>query len=731
LTIRPRVPPYFGAPLTLASLLLVAWPLAAQERDADERVGLPTIEVRGILPEDATRAPGAMSILTAEELARLRPYTLHDAFDFVAGVRTLDDDAFGRRAGISIRGAPTRRSRKVLLLEDGTPINASTYLDPSAHYTPPMERIERIEVLKANGQILHGPLNNHGVINFRNRGPSLDPTTTAEVALGTQSAGKQHVMHQRTDGRFGSVVSYTRFSADGIFDVEETEYQDFYGALQVDVSDRQDLALSGVFFRERSRYDESNLTPQEFALAPRRKLGRFGQEFNNIAVDYSKFDLTHNLVLGSNWAISSKLFASDLDRPRFTVDPGEYDVAALPELVLVDGDGAFVPGVNGAMISRNRRYRIGGVETRIDYGPFGGTVSHRLQWGARIEQHRFDDRRSIGTVGEVLTASNRGSLTRHEPYQADAHSVFLQDVIAFGDWTVIPGFRAERYTQRKQRVFPSMSPQERYEDSLLLPGVSVLYDGFGAVRLFASVQRGYTPAIARGSSFPLTPEVGVNAQVGARSVPLEGLTLEVAAFHNQLDDTLVQLPFVDPVSGANLFVNEADSKAYGVDLSARFESGSLMNSPFRIVAALAFNQTRATFTKGLSRGKHVPEIPSRAGSLTLGVEHARGWHVSATLSQMSRFFTDPANTRTPILATEDGVPLGAGDTVDLREPVVLGIVPSRTLLSARASYTLAAEHITFWIQGRNLTEREYIADFSNGLRPGPGRALIGGVALRF
>ena len=145
---------------------------------------LPTIDVQEILPPSIDAAPGATAVLTAEEIEKLRPLTLHDTLNFMPGVRTLDDDVFGRRSGIGIRGAPARRSRKVLLMEDGTPINASTYLDPSAHYTPPTERLERVDVLKGNGQILYGPLNNHGIINFRNKRPTLVPETTIEGAVG-------------------------------------------------------------------------------------------------------------------------------------------------------------------------------------------------------------------------------------------------------------------------------------------------------------------------------------------------------------------------------------------------------------------------------------------------------------------------------------------------------------------------------------------------------------------
>src|SRR5690606_14367056 len=417
------------------------------DRAADQT--LTTVGVWVVVPPDPGAAAGAVSALSAGEIEPLRPYTLHDALKFGPGVRTLDDDIFGRRPGSGVRAAPTRRSRQVLLLEDGMPTNAATYLDASGHYTPPTERLDRIEVIKANGQVKNGPLNNQGIINFRNIRGTAQPRTRLEAAFGEQDTSRQHLSHQRTDGDLASAFSYTRMQADGTFDVEDTRYQDFYANADWRMSARHELSASALYFRERSHYDESNLTPQEYAVAPRTKRGRFGQEHNTIAVDYYKFDLIHRYAPGDTFSLSTRAFHTDLDRPRFTVDPGAYVVGDLPDLVLDDGDGAFVPGPagNGQMISRDRHYRGYGLENRAQLRLDGNGAGHMLEWGVRAERQVFDDRRTEGEVGQILTRGDRGALTRDEAYRSWAVSAFVQDEIVAGDWTFVPGVRAERYTQ--------------------------------------------------------------------------------------------------------------------------------------------------------------------------------------------------------------------------------------------------------------------------------------------
>lgn len=695
-----------------ANLLLVA--AAAPAADNDDHAATPrlqALEVRALLLDDIIETPGAASVLSDHDIEAYRPQTLHDALDFVSGVRTIDDDALGRRSGIGVRGAPPRRSRKTLLLEDGTPISASNYLDPSAHYTPPVQRLERVEVLKGAGQIVHGPLNNHGIINFRNKQPTLVPETTVELAGGNRNTFHRHLMHRRTDGDVGTVFAYTGKNADGVFDVEEHQYDDFYGGIRWDVNDRHDLGASVTYFRERSDgYDENNLSPEQFDQNPRgkRRLNE-GREDNNIAVNYWKVDLTHEFQATERLSISSKAFYTDLDRPRFRTSGDPLD------------EGGYMQG-------RDRRYETFGLETRAAFaGVQTGALSHTFEGGLRFERHDFDDRRPVGLEGEKLDAGNRGRLRAVEgedgypddgrliSFKAEAYSGFVQDRMRIGDWAITPGLRVETYEQVKHTRFRPGSDDEGVEESewntLYLPGISLLYQGFGDMEVYAGVHRGYAPAPARSEEFPLTPETGVNAQLGMRGEAFGGVSYDAATFYNRISNTLIR-DDVDEFGDA-LFVNTADSNVYGIDIEGRIDSAAYIPSPYNIFAELAWNYTEATFRKGPLDGNRVPEIPRHAGSFTLGVDHLSGWEVSATASHFGAFYSDIDNTR----------------EIDADS----GRVPSRTLLSARASYRTALQGVdtTFWVQGRNLTDKLYINDVQDGLRPGVGRTVMGGFTARF
>ncbi len=690
-----------------------------------------TVDVREVVPDDVHDTPGAATTLSDDEIVRWRPFSLHDLLVHVPGAMAVDDDVLGRRSGIGVRGAPGRRSRKTLLLEDGTPINASTYLDPSTHYTPPLERLERVDVLRGTGHVLHGPLNNHGIVNFRNKQPTAAPQTVADVAFGTQGVQRRHILHRRTAGPIGVVAAYTGMKGDGAFEVERHAFDDFFGSITGRPGGLHEVQASATYFRERSHYDESNLTPQEFRTAPRDK--REGQQYNRIAVDLIKVDLAHNTHVGPRLALSTKAFVTNLDRPRFAVDLGESPVDLLPRVVPAS---PFVEGVSGEMVGRLRHYRTTGVEHRADWqGPVLFGRAHRLQWGVRGERQALDDQRSRGGPGEVLEESRRGPLVRDIRYRASAASAFIQDVTRAGPVTVTAGVRVEHYTQHRRRLpsvddGPTGRPPDADATTLLLPSVSAHVALGTGTSVFATVGRGYTPAFARtAAGFPLEPETGLNLQIGARSVAIPGIVVEGATFLNRVSQTVVQLPFT--IGDQNIVVNSEDSRTSGLEGAVQVHSAAWTRSRTNAFVRMSGTFVRATFSGGDLIGREVPDVPRHASSVSAGVEHASGWHASLTRAAMGSFVTDLANTRELTLADEDGVPLHGGDTFDLRETVVLGEVPARALWSGRVQIPLRGDGLMLWVEGRNLTNRLYIVDLANGLRPGGRRTLTAGVRVVF
>ena len=133
---------------------------------ADEAIKLDKVEVTGILPEKLEAVPGSFNVIDEKELEARRPFSVTEALNNVPGINVVGEDAFGLGLNIGIRGMDPRRTSRTLLLEDGMPLFLAPYGDPSAHYSTPLDRVSRIEVVKGSGQVLYGPQTVGGMINF-------------------------------------------------------------------------------------------------------------------------------------------------------------------------------------------------------------------------------------------------------------------------------------------------------------------------------------------------------------------------------------------------------------------------------------------------------------------------------------------------------------------------------------------------------------------------------------
>ena len=102
----------------LAAHTVTAAPLPEPDRDSPRK--LARVVVVG--EDDHAKAqPGSASLIDAEEIRSAHVFSVSEALRKVAGIVTRDEEGFGIRPNIGIRGLNPTRSTKVLLMEDGIP----------------------------------------------------------------------------------------------------------------------------------------------------------------------------------------------------------------------------------------------------------------------------------------------------------------------------------------------------------------------------------------------------------------------------------------------------------------------------------------------------------------------------------------------------------------------------------------------------------------------------------
>ncbi len=244
-----------------------------------------------LIPTNLEGFSAAATNVTPEVIREQQPSDLNEALTRVPGVIVINDDANAHHGGIAVRGSPPRRSRKMLIMEDGHTVNLALWLDPSVHYWAPIDRVESIEVLRGT-VITHGPNNNFGAINARNLSPFGPSETVISSAIGftksrggtfrpideveiddgeveiefgdpvsrkssTDVSGRWHTHTRQTLGNVGVVASYTGADVQGNWDTERLRFNDFYGAISWKGSS-SDLVVSSMYAKQRDNYDEQN-----------------------------------------------------------------------------------------------------------------------------------------------------------------------------------------------------------------------------------------------------------------------------------------------------------------------------------------------------------------------------------------------------------------------------------------------------------------------------------------
>jgi Fe(3+) dicitrate transport protein len=439
----------------------------------------PIVPTQGIVPGDLSDFSSAASRVTRQKINEQDPLTTNDILSTIPGVAIVNDDGLGRHGGISIRGTPARRSRKIAVLEDGRFINQSIWLDPSTHYVPPPDRIESVEVLRGT-VITYGPNNNHGVVNFRNIQP-FGPKETVisgqggwvgltggvgeerSVDLDDGDASQWHVHTRQTSGDWGVVLSYSGANAQGAWDTERLRYNDFYGALGWK-GEKSDFTFSTVYFAQRDNYDESNLEGEDEDRPGQVERDFFkdikhckscfnpGSVLNEYNADILLMQGIYNYYVDQDTTVSARVYGQLMDRARFFniegEDPRTADGNSRPIIIDDDGELAAV-AAEGTMEGRYRTFDNIGTELRTEFAnrPFLFGLSQDLQVGVRYEHHEFVDRSFLGNQGQILSGfDSRGLDVWNRDFTADAFSAFVQTDVAVGDrLNVVPGARLETY----------------------------------------------------------------------------------------------------------------------------------------------------------------------------------------------------------------------------------------------------------------------------------------------
>ena len=631
-------------------------------------------------PLDIDEVPGAAHVLVAADLESPAFVfdNVHDFLRLVPGVNVQDEDGFGLRPNIGLRGTGVDRSSKVTLMEDGVLIAPAPYTAPSAYYFPVAGRMEAVEVRKGSSQVRYGPRTIGGAINLVSSSIPDRLTWFMEGAGGENGTLRGHGRIGDSGARLGWLIEAYSLETDGFKELASGaptgfDVADFMGKVRIN-SDRsspwyQQLELKLGYTDEESASTYLGLTDADFAVNP---LHRYpASESDLMKAEHSQIQLRHFWVHGAV-DVTTTAYRNDFSRNWYKLQSvlgtGISEVLDAPDehgtaLAVLRGHGSDPNALR--VRANNRDYFAQGVQSvlglsRGDHAVEVGVRFHRdqedrFQWEDAFEMR--DEGMVLTTPGEPGSQSNRVS-------SADALAFFVQDEIELGRLRVSPGIRFEHidFTRTDYaKDHPARAEPTRVQKNRVdawIPGVGFSYRAAPALNLFWGVHRGFGPQ-GPGADEVTRPESSVNYELGGRWRD-SGLAAQASMFYSDYTNILGRATLATAEDGTGEAYNGGDAVVLGVEASVDYNFAWGRDWDTSLPVRITYTRTRAEFRSAFDSdygpwgeveiGDRLPYLPGHQMSGSIGYDRP-GW--SVTLSTVA---SGAMRTR----AGQEDIPEGEG-----------------------------------------------------------------------
>ncbi len=670
-------------------------------------------------PEAIERIPGSVGLVDAHILENSRAFSSTEVLRKVAGINVRDEEGFGLRPNIGIRGLNPTRSTKVLLLEDGIPLTYAPYGDNASYYHPPIDRFESVEVLKGSGQILYGPQTVGGVINYITPAPPSKRGGSIAITGGNRHYFNGHLRYGDTVGNTGLLFGFTRKQGNGSRENVRSGLNDLNFKSVTTFSHRQAVTFKFNYYGEDSNVGYSGLREDEFRLNPRQN--PFRNDF--FYGDRLGASVTHTFVFSPDIALTTNLYGSYFRRHwwRQSSNSNERPNDASDPLCGGMENLSTTCGNQG----RLRRYIFAGLEPRLLVTKQIFGRRNELEMGFRAH---FEDQERLQKNGDRPT-SRDGVIVENNERQNQAYSGFSQNRFFFGSLTITPGLRIEHI--KYQRTNRLLNVGGRTSLTQIVPGLGASYTPNAKLTVFAGVHRGFAPPRTEdvinnstGGSIDLDPELSWNYEVGLRSNPHPALRMEATFFRMDYENQIVPASLAGGVGST--FTNGGATLHQGFELSGGIDTAPIfkrrynvyLRAAYTFLPAADFKGERFSSVPGFSAvsvtNNRLPYAPKQLLNASIGYSHSRGLDTFLEAVYVSSQFGDDLNRVNPLSSN--------GQT---------GLIPSYTIWNATANYHVEKLRTTVFVTAKNLFDRPYIADRARGLLPGPSRGVQAGVKYKF
>ena len=651
-------------------------------------------------------------IIPEQLVANLSTNNARQVYSRVAGLNIWENDGAGLQLSIGGRGLDPSRTSNFNVRQNGYDISADALGYPESYYTPPVEGLGKIQIVRGAASLQYGTQFG-GVLNFVMKKPA--------------SAKKLELVARQTAGSFGFYNAFTSASGtlkklsyytffqykrgDGWRQNSQFENHTFFANINFDLSANSklgfDLTRMGYLAQQ-----PGGLTDEMFQTDPRqtnRSRNWFDVNWNLLALHFD-----HKLNASSEFNL--RVFGLYANR---------YSLGFRPNRVATVDDNSERDLIKG-------QFRNWGAEARYLKRYSIGNIPAVILVGSRYYQGLNHSMQGVGSTGSgpdfnFVNEDDYITYDYHFPNRNVA--LFTENIFYLGEKiSITPGLRYEHIFTTAEGYYGTIykdlagnvievnrTDEDRdHARKFLLAGIGFGYRPTPFTEIYSNISQNYRSItfsdmrIANPSSVidqNLEDEKGYSLDLGVRSDQTTLVNYDISLFYLNYNNRIGEVQSYDE---QNRVVRKRSNigqavilglEAYGeVDLIALANprqdvwSGVLFNNIALIKSE--YKESELTGVKG-KVVEFVPEINLKSG-MRLGY---RNFKTSFQYTYLTEQYTDATN------ATDGGV------------AAVTGLIPSYHVMDLSLSYQRK-----FWrLEGsiNNLTDNMYFTRRATGY-PGPG-----------
>ncbi len=683
-----------------------------------------------------TAEPGAATVIRGEDLERFEQDDIHKILSQVPGVYIREEDGYGLRPNIGMRGTGSERSAKIALMEDGVLIAPAPYAAPAAYYFPMVTRMSGLEVLKGPAAIRYGPNTVGGAINMITRPIPRKRTISLDLAGGNNVYGKAHAYYGESTENFGWLLEGVKLRTDGFkqLDAPGTTGFDKHNAvvkLRANTSAtakvQHEVEVKLGYGDEVSDETYTGLTDADFAANPYRRYA--GTQLDRMDWRHFQSLLSHTMSV-SGFTLTTQVYRNDFSRDWRklngfnTADRDLREILANPSAgnnavyyALLTGNADSSSAAEALIIGTNSRQFIAqGVQMtgRLEREWFGWT--HNMELGTRVhndivERLHFEDGFMM-QGGLLVDAGMNTQVTRNTEDSTLAWATHYNHKMKRGRWTLSAGARAEVIHNDHADMMGGPGAKDTY--AVFIPGGGVVFNPRPDVGLLVGVHRGFVP-VAPGQP-GVNPEHSISYEAGMR-VTKRLYSVEAIGFFSNYSNLIGTCTFsagCDAQQVDNEF-NGGRVHSYGAEVLASTE---LRAGPLAIPLRLAYTLQRSVFQTSfasgnpqwgdVTKGDLMPYMPTHQVNLQAGVRN-KHWQLALS-GRYASAMRDVA---------------GQGTVDDA------GVTDAAVIVSAAADYAIPRWG-KLYLTVENILNEAYVTSRRPfGARPGVPRLIVVGYKNSF